>query len=210
MNQLTKNRLIGGGVLLLAGALFIPAILTPDSKPLTNPDLAINIRPSENTTVAVMPKNKPVELVSAKEGDGIVVQPLSLESLSEDVAVSAQKPSNQQTAQQATKKKPLMAISLESVDDRPSAVVQKPAAASNKEKNTPASWLRIGSFSSRKNADKLAATLKSSRYPVKIETIKVEGKAFQRVLVGPFSNEKRMTKIMKSIQKRGYNPSVQR
>lgn len=209
MNQLMRNRLIGGAVLVFAGALFVPAILNPDAKPLSNPNLAINLK--TNTPVVDKPT---VTLLSAKPAEATqtpTTEPLTLASIGDEaVATTAARPSGaakpvkNPAQKQSTAEKPLMNISLESIDDKPSAVKK------TQQNSRASSWLRVGSFSSQVNADKLAASLQSARYPVKIETITIDGKGFQRVLVGPFSDEKKMQKIMQSIQARGYNPSVQR
>lgn len=236
MNQLIRNRLIGGAVLVFAGALFIPAILSPAAKTLDNPQLAIRIKgnqPKDTKTTIALLSTTPEEPVVTVEAKPVVIpptvtkpkitanKPLALESLSDEVATQPQnsvRPSNAtqaavQTGSQSGKQKTnrLMPVALESIDTKSIAKTSKPSAAANQQRNSTAvSWLRVGSFSSQANAEKLATMLKSVNYPVKIERIAIGDKSFQRVLVGPFHDEKKMTIVMKSIQARGYTPSVQR
>lgn len=236
MNQLTRNRLIGGAILVFAGALFVPAILSPTAKTLDNPQLAISIKGQQptdtNSTIALTSTTSESDVASVVAKSAIteptlvkprVNKPLALESLTEDVVVQQKntiRPSHTtqssvQSSSQPRKqtKNQLMPVALESIEIKPTAKTSKPSSAVNQQQktnSTAASWLRLGSFSSQANAEKLAATLQSVNYPVKIERIAVDGKSFQRVLVGPFYDEKKMETMMKGIQARGYTPSVQR
>lgn len=209
MNQLTRNRLIGGAVLVFAGVLFVPALLNPTPKPLSNPNLAIHIQSNQPVT------QKPVDVVltSPNSTQPLAIEPLALESLSEGGETVKPQTATQSVASvtdNSQQSKPLLPISLESVAANTDNTTQKPSTSAVVQQASTVSWLRVGSFSSQANAEQLAANLKSASYPVKIETTTIDDKAFQRVLVGPFKSEKAMEQVMKGIQARGYNPSVQR
>lgn len=195
MNQLTRNRLIGGSVLLLASMLFVPAILTPEDKALTNPDLAIAI---QSNSPKATPKNTEIPPAPA----------LALESIGSPDKPSAQLAKAEKKPAKTSQQPKPMTISLESTSD---IEPKKPAVKSVTAKATQkVSWLRVGSFSSMANAQNLADTLKKNQFPVKIETTAVGEKTFRRVLVGPFTNEKQLKVAMQRISEGGYEPRIQR
>ncbi|PIE47977.1 MAG: hypothetical protein CSA42_01010 [Gammaproteobacteria bacterium] len=223
MNQLTKNRLIGGSVLLFAGLLFVPVIINPDNTQLNNPDATVEIP----TNQPVVSTNKTTNKPDLSKAD--LSKTLALESAS----TSPKEKTN--TDKQASK---LVPISLESLDNSNDVAetkpATKPAIKPNIDKNSPSvvkkatakitpkpkdkkpaaikvSWIRVGSFSDNANAEKLAALLKRQHYAVKIEKTTVNGTVYRRVLVGPFTDEKKMQTALKHISANGeYIPSIQR
>lgn len=226
MDQLTRNRLIGGSVLLFAGLLFLPVILNPDDSQLSNPDLSLGAK-----------TDKPVVKVSTENQKIPEVPTLELSSVESDVADTAVTPGSQKK-----QKEQLLPVSLESLSG--DAVAQKTGltkkntskqhvtlqnkastvkkatakvvAKNNTEKQTASkttktSWIRVGSFADENNANKLAALLKRQRYSVKIEKTSVGDTIYQRVLVGPFTDEKKMQAALARIAADGkYAPSIQR
>lgn len=199
MNQLNKNRLIGGGVLLFAGLLFAPTLLTPEPHTLTNPTLAVQID-SNN------PQAKPSQNVAAQSPAQTPTAPaqptLQLESIDAPVA-AAPKNSTANSATAAAKPMPVVLESAADLSKSQPTATAKPSAA-------PGSWLRVGSFSSKANAKQLSDQLKQKGYAVKVEVIKVDGKNYRRVLVGPFRAEKQLQSALKRIRAEGYKPSIQR
>lgn len=217
MGNLNRNRLIGGGVLLLASLLFVPAILTPTEQPLSNPDLPVSSisKPKVIVNNTVTPPKVPSK-----------TNTLSLESLADEtakpqtdsqIAAAEQpvinKPNQPVEDELITKaedllpktKKNLVPIKLESLGASNTAT-SAPTLKTQKQE----SWVRVGSFSNLKNADALAAELKRKNYSVKIENTKISGKPYRRVLIGPFSSDKEMRKVLNQIQLEGFSPNVQR
>ncbi len=223
MNQLNKNRLIGGSVLVFAALLFTPAILTPKPSGLENPTLAVRIN-SDNESkplqVSVLPKI-PEPNQEAEEQIPSVQQ-------------SAPKPSIQLEsviAQEDNKTTPPPTAKTEVAITPPSLKPQTPPSRPKVTKVTPSkvtpsrpkqgvtlkstgkktSWLRVGSFSSKKNASKLLKQLrKKYGYPVKVEVSTVDGKTYHRVLVGPYNKEDKLQSARSALIKDGHNPSIQR
>lgn len=214
MGNLNRNRLIGGGVLLLASLLFVPAILTPTEQPLSNPDLPVSSisKPKVIVNNTVTPPKVPSK-----------TNTLSLESLADETAkpqtdsqiAAAEQPVVNQPVEDEliTKaedllpktKKNLVPIKLESLGTSGTAT-STPTLKTQKQE----SWVRVGSFSNLKNADALAAELKRKNYSVKIENTNISGKPYRRVLIGPFSSDKEMRKVLNQIQLEGFSPNVQR
>lgn len=207
MEQLNKNRLIGGVVLLLAGLLFVPAILTPNSEPLSNPQFG------SDTVSPQVVIQQPEKTTTIPE-----VAPLTLESIDQSkttgqevVVATAPTKTNPVTKaqdllpQKSTQNKPMVAIKLESLAQSDST---KPKHTDSK--TIPESWVRVGSFSNLDNADKLAEQLKRRQYSVKIENTTISGKSYRRVLIGPFRSEKDLSNVLKQIRSEGFSPSIQR
>ncbi len=206
MGNLNRNRLIGGGVLLLASLLFVPAILTPTRQPLSNPDL-----PAETAVPNVIVGG---DSAAKKDKTAAKVGGLSLESVADEKNVDDKKTMANQAADnenitkaedllpKSAKEKTTAAIHLESVSTEKTTA---PTLKTSKQER----WVRVGSFSNLKNADKLAAALQRKKYPVKIENIKVSGKPYRRVLVGPFASDKEMRRVLNQIQSEGLSPRIQ-
>lgn len=211
MNQLNKNRLIGGGVLLFAGLLFTPTILTPEPHNLSNPTLTVRIdsdnlqaKPSQ-IAVVQQPNTSP----SVAKQPSVQLESIDTPTVAKQAATPNQKPSQKPSQTRSTKAKPVPVV-LESAMDlgKASASVAPVTTKTNNVAST--SWLRVGSFSSKANANHLAEQLKKKRHAVKIEIITVDGKNYRRVLVGPFTSEQKLQSAQKAIRTDGYKPSIQR
>lgn len=224
MNQLNKNRLIGGGVLAFAALLFAPSILTPEKHDLTNPTLVVNIddnatdRPSQ---ASIASENATTNSVTPS----VSAQPaVKLESLNAETRVaSSANASANATSSASANSKPSAPTSNSTNNVKPVPVAlgstagntvspvssAKPSATATHNTPTKSSWLRVGSFSSQKNADNLLKKLKA-KYPVKVETITVDGKTYHRVLVGPYNSENTLQTAKKSLNASGYQPGIQR
>lgn len=219
--------------------LFVPAILTPKSQPLTSADMNVSIQtPQTAKPVASQTAVKPAQpipavptLELASIGDGaepIVAPPVKAEKPTETPVANAPKasittpkdlvatvPNTPAKTPKKTSSAPLVPIKLESVGDdgntkqSRASTAQKTPKTAKKSAIKAEKWLRVGSFSNLSNADKLAENLKRKKFSVKIENTKVSGKPFRRVLVGPFSSDAQMRKVQKQIRAEGFSPSVQ-
>ncbi len=220
MNQLNRNRLIGGSVLLFAGLLFAPMILTPPETTLTNPTLAVRIdsdnplaKPSQAVALSTAGKqdNTPAPAPTVAPQPSVQLEsigktPKTATTQANNLAANAKnRPvvlestaaiSNNKPSKAATSNKPSKAATSNS---KPSKTVATPTG----------SWVRVGSFASKANAKKLANKLKK-QYAVNIETIKVDGKNYRRVLIGPFATKAKLQAAIKAMRSAGYQPSVQR
>lgn len=201
-------------MLVLAGLLFVPAILTPVQKTIDNPNFNVSVKPdtSQPVMVTTMPNTKSsekplVQLESVESQPEIGKEPTKTAPITTpENLVAGTQPSKSATA------KPMVAIKLESLGDAggPQKPVVRPANENNPALKKRESWVRVGSFSNLANADKLAAELKDKKYSVKIENTKVSGKPYRRVLIGPFSSSEEMRKVLDQIRLDGFSPSIQR
>lgn len=207
MNQLIRNRLIGGGVLLFAGMLFAPAILSPKSQPIKNPALAIDIQTnhSDHQRLPQPPEANTANVATAMANQ--TPPKVTLESIDTDESIAVTETTSRPRQSSTNNTAKLTPISLESIAPEENTKVKPQPSQSQPIKYT--SWLRVGSFASAANANSLANRLKKNRFSVKIESTVVSGKTFRRVMVGPFTDEKKMRAAMKKIKDSGYDPSIQ-
>ncbi|PIE45482.1 MAG: hypothetical protein CSA45_02670 [Gammaproteobacteria bacterium] len=228
MNKITKNRLIGGAVILFAALFFIPSILKPTNQAIETPDLTISGSGTSETEQSSTLETK----VDEKIGDENTT--LVLASVDDEVvgdeAAEAKQPlvqDNKQSPENGKKTTDTskngadhssqpMPFQLESIGGIDEAKGEKEQAVAHKIKEKVKEktkgeerWVRIGSFSDLANADKLAKTLKTKNFPVHVETVKVSGKRYKRVLVGPFYNEKVMRAVLKQMRAAGFTPDIQ-
>lgn len=203
MNQLNKNRLIGGGVIAFAALLFAPAILTPETNQLSNPDLAVSINPSSTTSqesVARLEQKNNQNQQNLSPSVPFPAPPtLALESTTNVAAANTPKPV----------KNPVKSQPKATAKTVPVALKTKPVKPKKANSQARSSWLRVGSFASVKNANSLLKKLQS-RYPAKVEKITINGKTYHRVLVGPYNDEGALQQAKKIFSSNGYKPSIQR
>lgn len=197
MNQINKNRLIGGSVIAFATLLFAPAILSPQEHDLSNPEISVSFDNGlTDRQVAISQQTAPNNPATTAN---IPIPPppaLKLES-SADTAETSDK-----TAPKTQKEKTIPV----SLDKKTVVAKQK----DNKSITTKSSWLRVGSYASAKNADNQLKALNKSKYSVKVEQININGKTYHRVLVGPYNNEKTLHAAKKALMASGYEANIQR
>lgn len=227
MQKLNKNRLIGGIVLVFAGLLFVPAILTPPQHTLVNPTFSMNreVTPSPSAmadsslahqaSTATIPHVPELQLASVDDQASVSQIP-QLTADHQQRQPASVIDTNNQPQTPAKDETRLIPISLESVDTsststskaKPSQV--HPPTASVASPSVQSQWVRVGSFTDMGNAKKVAGQMKRKQYAVKIKPVKVSGVVYQRVLVGPFDNETTLRQAMQQIQSSGYQPAIQR
>ncbi len=93
--------------------------------------------------------------------------------------------------------------------DKTLAQVKQQAQAKTKAANKPAnekSWmLQVGSFSSRKNADKYRDELRKKGYSAQVIVETSKGKTIYTVRIGPDLSKQRMEKLRKKLKKQGID-----
>lgn len=198
MNQLNKNRFIGGSVLLFAALLFAPSILTPEKASMKNPTFTVDIRADDNTSLP-SPQTVVETQTNAPDSSLPVIQLESVPATTtanESAVAQAETPSKSISSSKDNNTNSVSVVFESKTPKKPSQVLKS-------------SWLRVGSFNNEKNANDLLKKLKA-RFPVKIETTTVDNKTYHRVLVGPYNNEKTLQTVKKALSDSGYEPGVQR
>ncbi len=195
--------------MLMTGFLFVPAILTPPQQQVKNPTVKINA----NSAVANVKgtDRKAQEDVAMTKGSGIQLESVDGSQATGLTTAKSSAPivKPEDLAGSATESS-MMPIKLESLG------VADGAAGSGKKTDNfqlrvkkKESWLRVGSFSNLKNADKLAEELKRKKYSVKIENTSISGTPYRRVLIGPFNSDKETRKALEQMKLDGFTPSLQ-
>lgn len=186
MNTLNRNRLIGGGVLLLAALLFLPGILHPEHNELDNPDLAVHL----NNDAKLAKKKANAEANSATQPQTAIV----LASSDDITPVAETKRSN----------KNLMPIALESSPEEPVVTTPK-----NKPKQQHLNrWLQIDGFKSDRAALNAANQMEDKHLSTQLRMLSVNGKESHQVLVGPFKSSKALQTAMQAIKQLGYKAKI--
>ncbi len=184
MEQLNKNRLIGGSVLLFAALLFAPSILIPKDN-------------NSTLTVQIESNNIPVEVAFSTDVSTQLVDDVRNITNKSDINLA----SVQAPAQPKKKLPPGMVA--------PPQVVKQGGQTPVSVSRAKGVWLRVGSFSSKKNASTVLQKLQR-HYPVRLEVTSLNGRRYHRVLVGPYTDKKKLQSAQQTFIKLGYNPSIQR
>lgn len=180
MDRLTKNRLIGGGVLLLTALLFLPSILTPVTSTLENPDLVIHLGAKTPALISAR-ESHPEKTPQIKP-----VKPLVLES-------SKALPSSQTTEPNTSEH--LIPITLESLPE---------LSDSPPKKVFTNHWLQIDNFKDELTALQAANTISKKRLSTQIKVLSRDGIKTHQVLVGPFQSKQLTGEAMQTLKLLGY------
>lgn len=188
MNTLNRNRLIGGGVLLLAALLFLPSILHPEHNELDNPDLAVHL--NNDAKLAKKKANTEANLTAQQVSQTDIVL-----ASSDDIAVPAEPAQNNKTN--------LIPIALES---SPEAVT---TSVKHKPKRQHLSrWLQIDGFKNDRAALDAANKMENKHLSTQLRMLSVNGKESHQVLVGPFKSSKALQTAIQAIKQLGYKAKI--
>lgn len=190
MESLHRNRLIGGGVLLLVGVLFLPSILHPEHKALDNPDLSVHLSNEAKTAKQQQKNTNTIDaLAQNPTSTGIVLA-------SADDLVAEKK--NQKRDSN------VVPISLESSPEPEQTVANQP------KQQHLSTWLLIDGFQNDRAALSAANTIEDKHLSTQLRTLSINGKESRQVLVGPFNSNRKMQKAMQTLKTLGHKAKIQR
>lgn len=190
-----KQRLVGAAVLMALGVIFIPIFLapedsdTPEPSPIQiardtpNEQFSSKVQPIADDTVEAL--REQFEAAGALAGRGVL--PPEVET---DDAMDAEQDAHRDNASDK-----------QSETKTPTSTKTQPIAASTQERAGVTAWVvQAGSFSSKENAQKLAAQLKEKGYTAYLEDI-VGDKPSYRVRIGPLLSKARAQQTAQSLKK---------
>jgi len=231
MDQIVKERLVGMGVLLVLGVIFIPLILDGNSSELSSKSTQnLNLPvPSENITHEMSFKDGNLKKVTLPlptteippNIDGVKTAS-NPEEISSNVAEEPttpktvpssgfidELPDNSITNAQAEKDSEVTIKTTQAID-RTASIANPPKSQvknSSQSANVLAAsaWVvQIGSFGDRKNAENEVASLKAKGFPAFMRRfVTAEQKALYRVRVGPEKERARAEKLFERLSKAG-------
>ena len=187
-----KQRLVGAAVLMALGVIFIPIFLAPDDGdgPAPSPIQIARDHQSDQFSSKVQPIEDSALETLIEQADKVV--PLAQSgALPPEVETSGSTAANEEKPPSAS----------ESGDESVGSSDSGNSPSAGNERTGLTAWLvQAGSFSSRENAEKLAAQLKSKGFSAYIEDI-TGTKPSYRVRIGPLLSKARAQQTAKSLKK---------
>lgn len=209
MDDRLKKRLVGATVLVSLVVIFVPMLF--EDRDAENSEFEMEIPPRPSPLETSLPDLLPPDHESLaippttdKGSGGAIPTPIDLQPR----AVTEKKPLTPDPVVKS-QEQPKPPIVTEKQPPAPKPVVEsqeqrKPPEISHKirEQASPTAWvLQTGSFSSRKNADRLVKRLRAKKIPAFHQEAVVKGKTVYRVRVGPELDRKQAESLVKRIKK---------
>lgn len=203
MERALKERIIGAAVLVLFVVLVVPIFL--DGPPAENDIVSERVllpgQESQKTQTVVLDRNR--------------TEPVPVANTTTQVAEPSQDPkpatpkAQLETVQEekpppVVEKKPEPAPKIVAPKPEPTAEVQKTPAAS-----ATGMWaVQLGSFSSKENADKLAANLRKQGYAAFLSQLSTSSGKLHRVRIGPQKDRQSAEAMASRLKKVGHEGQV--
>jgi len=191
-----KQRIVGAVVIISLAVIFLPMIL--HKKPMTSSDekvFEIPKMPDELQKSIISSYHKlpsPPEMPEISKPEVYPVDDHNIELVKKQ-AVKYEQKSNEDVNN--TKSKQQLTNELAKLNKSKS----KPLKENNQSPYKDVFIVQLGTFSQLNNAQDLKNKLRSKHYKSYMELIKLSGKRFYRVRVGPFILEKQAKQVLNSI-----------
>lgn len=215
MDSSTKQRLVGAVVLVGAIAWIVPVFLDgPDEAPATISETVelpgVAIGKTERETVRLDDRDVPDSPPPAE----VVTLPTPAKKVSEDASAAVQSES-QEPAEKKPEPKPITVAKTPEPRAKEPEVSKPAPKPAPKPAETPVPSdddglfaVQVGSFSSRENAGKLAASLRSSGVAAFLAELKTTNGAMHRVRVGPVASRAAAEKLAAELIQKGHTGQV--
>lgn len=181
-----KERVIGATVLVLFMVIVVPIFLDG---------------PSHEEDITSVPVTLPGQNNQERRQQTIVLE----RDRSEPVPVSTM-PNQTDWVPEVQRKQ--SAVLESPVDRNPGESELSPPAFIDTESTTGMWVVQLGSFSSKENAERLAAGLRSDGYAAFLSELQAGSGALQRVRIGPQKNRESANAIAKQLAKGGHEVTV--
>lgn len=206
MERALKERIIGAAVLVLFVVLVVPIFLDgpPGEDDIVSERVLLPGQESQKTQTVVLERNRtePVPVASSNQEAAEPATEPKVERPKAESA-SAAKSSVEETASPVVEKKTQPAPK-EPVADAKKEVPKAAAAASS-----TGMWaVQLGSFSSKENADKLAADLRKQGYAAFLSQLSTASGKLHRVRIGPQKDRESAEEMAGRLRKVGQEGQV--
>jgi DedD protein len=221
MDKALKQRLVGASVLIILAVIVLPMLLSGRSDTLQQESRQIELPPKpeelsvETRRFPVGIPNKPT-MTEDKEPSQQTLE--SAEVIADENVPVATDSDSGETSEQIT----------EQITDAEAAVIEKPPAVTSITLNSgkspdvlependetavdgPRYLVQVASFSSKKNANTLAARLRAAKLPVVMDEVERTAGRLHRVRVGPYTERADADAVVASLrsQMTDLNPRV--
>ena len=208
MERALKERIIGAAVLVLFAVLVVPVFLDgpPGESEIVSERVLLPGQEAQKTQTVVLERNRsePVPAASTQ----LTPEPVVQQKV--EMPKAEQQPAAKEVAPEPAKKpaeKPAEAPvkpppEVTKAETQPAA--PKPAAAS-----TTGMWaVQLGSFSSKENAENLAASLRKQGYAAFLSQLSTDSGQLHRVRIGPQKDRESAEAMASRLRKVGQEGQV--
>jgi len=199
MERALKERIIGAAVLVLFVVLVVPIFLDgpPDATEIVSEPVLLPGQQEQKTQTVVLDRNR--------------TEPVPVASNSNEGAATAKDKAAEPKAtppkaQEAEEKPPIVEKKTE-----PTAKVVAPTTppAKTQAASTTGMWaVQLGSFSSKDNAEKLAADLRKQGYAAFLSQLATDSGRLHRVRIGPQKDRQSAEAMASRLAKVGHDGQV--
>ena len=204
MERALKERIIGAAVLVLFAVLVVPVFLDgpPGESEIVSERVLLPGQEAQKTQTVVLERNRtePVPAANTQPAPEAVVKAAA------GTATAERRPAKEEQAP-------------EPVVKQPEAPVEPPPAAAETPTRQPAPkpvvasttgmWaVQLGSFSSKENAENLAASLRKQGYAAFLSQLATDGGQLHRVRIGPQKDRESAEAMASRLQKVGQEGQV--
>jgi len=187
MDLSLKQRLLGAVVLIALAVIFIPMFLSGPAPPQTSETVNLAIPPAPDREF----QNRVLPVETAPDPSKVAAQPAA----TSEALATVETPQRPPEIPQPTASVPVESTPATSVakpePTTPATVIAEPPKPAVSEPGHAASgrfYVHLGIYAATKNADDLVAALKQGGFPAFAEASDYQGKAAQRVRVGPYED----------------------
>lgn len=213
MNSSVKERLTGALILIVAVVIVVPELFSgrPEQQPTTE-------APDAQAADAGPPlRSYTLELGAAPAAQAVTEPATVAEVPAETAPTPASVPASTPTTSPAAAQSPAPVLpepTLPATKPPVAKAPEAPPASKLPATRPPAAtaaahgwWVQLGSFSARANADRLAGTLGSAGYSVRVSPTTKNGKELYRVLAGPADDRAAAVALQARLAAAGHKGS---
>jgi len=198
MERALKERIIGAIVLVIFVVLVVPIFLDgpPQEDEIVSERVLLPGQEDQNIKTVILDRERtePMPITSAPASNANTAADSAVEASTSPETVVRQPPPAVETAPAQEEKKP---------DPRPEPPKTQPATSSS------GMWaVQLGSFSSKENADRLAADLRKQGYMAFVSQLQTSSGQWHRVRIGPQENRDSAEEMVAKLLKVGHKGQV--
>lgn len=212
MDQTTKQRLVGAIVLVGAILWIVPVFLDgPAEEPATISETVelpgVSLNANQRETVDLTPARVPASTTLPRPADSKPEEKKAEAAPEPKTPTITEPPKQAAVTEKAPEKKPV-------VETKAPEVVKTPPAAESKTPPPAVStgsnfWaVQLGSFSSKENAERLAASLRKQGMAAFLTELGRDGTTLHRVRVGPVATREAAEKLVADLNAKGHKGQV--
>ncbi len=203
MERALKERIIGAAVLVLFVVLVVPVFLDgpPTESDIVSERVLLPGQESQKTQTVVLERNRtePVPVANTRKP---VAEP-----------TPEPKPETPKAQQETVKEEKVPPVVEKKSEPAPKVVEPKPEPKREVQKtpakSTTGMWaVQLGSFSSKENADKLAANLRKQGYAAFLSQLSTSSGQLHRVRIGPQKDRQSAEAMASRLKKVGHEGQV--